>query len=254
MKVAQAIKNSIKHIKWYEWTYSAIFLVATIVLAAVFRSPALVIVNSIVGIISISIVSKGFFLGAFTNIVSAVIYAALSYVNKYYGEALVGLCITLPMSLARIFLWYKNRQKGNGGFINIAQKSKWKELVVLGCVALVSLVGFYFMLRAFETSNLIFSTISMTLGCVAGYLQLRRYEYNFVFYIINNIICICLWVPVMLEDISHLPTVVSYVMYTGLNFFGIVNWVSLKKNQKQAIQQQNDVAQATENETNDKEI
>ena len=250
MKLAQSIKNSIKHVKWYEWTYSAIFLVATIVLAIVFRSPALVIVNSIVGIISISIVSKGFFLGAFTNIVSAVIYAALSYVIKYYGEALVGLCITLPMSLARIFLWYKNRQKG--GFIQIAEKTKWQELAVLGSVALASSVGFYFMLKAFNTSNLIFSTISMTLGCVAGYLQLRRYAYNFVIYIINNIICICLWVPVMMGDIANLPTVVSYVMYTGLNFFGIVNWVSLKKKQ-QTLQTEVASENATENQSNDKE-
>ncbi len=252
MKVLQSIKNSMKHIKWYEWAYSGIFLVATIVLAIVFRSPALVIVNSIVGIVSISIISKGFFLGAFTNIVSAVIYAALSYVNKYYGEALVGLCITLPMSLARIFLWYKNRQKGDSEFIKIAEKTKWKELAVLGSVALASSVGFYFMLKAFDTSNLIFSTISMTLGCVAGYLQLRRYSYNFVIYIINNIICICLWVPVMMGDIANLPTVVSYVMYTGLNFFGIVNWVGLKKNQ-QTLQTEVATENATENETNDKE-
>ena len=252
MKVLQSIKNSLKYIKWYEWAYSATFLVATIVLATVFHSPALVIVNSIVGIFSISIVSKGFFLGAFTNCVSAIIYAALSYVNKYYGEALVGLCITLPMSLARIFLWYKNRQKGNGGFISIAQKAKWQELVIVACVALCSSVGFYFMLKAFNTSNLIFSTISMTLGCVAGYLQLRRYTFNFAIYITNNIICICLWVPVMLGDIANLPTVVSYVMYTGLNFFGIVNWVSLKKKQ-QTLQTEVATEIATENQSNDKE-
>ena len=93
--------------------------------------------------------------------------------------------------------------------------------------------GFYYLLKAFNTTFLIISTISLSLACIKGYLQIRRSELNFIFGLISRIITLILWLHIVLQgSLGYIPTVATYAIYFTLEVFGFIVWIRLKKKQK----------------------
>lgn len=222
------MKNSL-NIKWFEYLFISVFVLATIIIGIIFQSSLLIISYSVVGIISIFLLTKGLFVGNVLQVIAAIVYAIISFKNQYYGEMITCLFITIPVYCASIFTWLKNKDKASS--VVKVNKLKLKEYLIVLLASVVIYVLLYFMLKAFNTANLIFSTLSMTIGVVASYLVLRRSEFNFVCYLTNNIVCIILWCTVSLTDAAYFPTMVNYVVFLLLNISGVINWIKLKKEQ-----------------------
>ncbi len=229
----QEVKNILKQIKWWEIAYLLILFVAQIVLAVIFDASAFVFFNSFFFILAIFFNAKGIFLGSVFGIVNTSLYLTMSYFNQYYGEMICSIVITLPSWLISLYTWFKNRNKATS-IVKITPKISAKEWILLFVVAGVLSVGVYFLLREWNTANLVVSTISTVIGGMAGYLQIRRSEYNFLFYILVNIVCIVLWMSVVIKgDMSQILTIFVYVVITCLNIFGTINWFRLKKFQNE---------------------
>ena len=93
--------------------------------------------------------------------------------------------------------------------------------------------GSYYLLKAFNTSFLIISTISLSLACIKGYLQVRRSELNFIFGLISRVITFVLWFNIVLQgNLGYIPTATTYAIYFTLEVFGLIVWLKLKKKQK----------------------
>jgi len=219
-----------KQIKWWEYLFMGCFIVAVLVCGIVFHSGPIVILSSFFGMTAVFFIAKGKVIGNFLAIVQAALYIVMSYYNKFYGEILVCLVVTIPMYIFTIVSWMKNSNKKDKVVKVNKSLSKLEWGLFFGCFACSS-VGIYFMLRAFNTANLIISTFSVLTCAMAGYLVLRRCEYNFVFYILNNIICVCLWMFVIIKEknVVYIPTIVQYGTFLCLNAFGIFNWAKIKR-------------------------
>lgn len=211
----------------------AVFVVTLLSVSIVEHSSAIVICNSIIGVVSVFFVSKGMIVGEILGIAQGVIYCILSAQNKYFGEVIVCACVTIPLYVCAIFTWIKNRQDVNVVQVNKKNFGLIEWGITLAVMAVVG-VGVYFLLGAFDTANLLLSTFSVVFTMTAGYLLVRRCEFSFVFYMISNIICIWLWISLIVETnaIDLLPTVLCYCIFFILNVFGMIYWIKLKRMQK----------------------
>ena len=228
----EILRNFFKQIKWWEYLYLAIYFIAIIVVAILFKTDVFVTLFSVVGVLSVFFVAKGMVIGNFIGVVSLTFFCVSCFFNSFYGEIICAGLITLPSYLFSIYTWSKSKKK-KSYVLRINNKIKWFEYVVAIVVAMVLAVGIYFLLRAFDTANLIVSTISTTLGLVAGYFMVRRSEYTFVFYNICNVISIVLWCSTFKDgNLTNLPMILTYFEYLFLNTFGLVNWIRLKRKQK----------------------
>lgn len=227
----KAILNSFKNIKWWEYLYMGIFLAAIITVGVIFKSSALVIINALVGVTSIFFIAKGMIIGNIIGIAQCVLYAIISYFNQYFGEVILCLCITLPTYCLSIFTWLRNMRKKEV-VVQVNRVLSIKEWIIsIVTVACIS-VGIYYLLRHFNTANLLVSTFGVAFTTMAGYLIIRRCEYTFVFYILNNITAIYLWSSVIANgDISSAPTLMNFLVFFILNVFGFINWILIKKSQ-----------------------
>ena len=94
-------------------------------------------------------------------------------------------------------------------------------------------VGIYFLLDAFNTNELIVSTISVLASLLAIYLQIRRSRFSFSFYMINDIILIVLWgIPVINGNMILLPMVCNPIINFINDSYGFYNWKKLEKEQR----------------------
>lgn len=223
-------KDFLKRIKWWEYTFMGVFIVAIITCGIVFKSSALTILCSLFGVIGVFFIAKGMVIGQFISTVYCILYVVMSYFNKLYGEMLVNLAVTFPTYIVTIVLWMKNLSKQDK-VVKVNKnlsKLEWSLFFVgFGC----STVGFYFLLRAFHTAHLLISTFSVVAGAMAGYLAMRRCEYNFIFYILSNSVCICLWMFLIVKEkeVSYIPTIMLFVVLLFLNIFGMITWIKIKR-------------------------
>ena len=94
--------------------------------------------------------------------------------------------------------------------------------------------GFYFILRAFNTANIIPSTISVTTSFIAVYLTFRRSPYFAAGYAANDIVLIVLWTLAAMEDRSYISVLICFVMFFVNDMYAFLNWRKMGRLQAQA--------------------
>ncbi len=97
--------------------------------------------------------------------------------------------------------------------------------------ALAVTVIFYFVLKAFDTKNIVPSTISVTTSFLSVYLTFRRSSFYTIDYAANDIVLIVLWLLATLEDLSYLSVVVCFVMFLVNDVYGFISWQKMAQRQ-----------------------
>ena len=91
--------------------------------------------------------------------------------------------------------------------------------------------GFYFILAAFHTANLIISTISIATSFAASYLMLFRSPAYALAYAANDSVLITLWILATIDSLSYLPMVICFLMFFINDVYGFINWMKIRKKQ-----------------------
>ncbi len=195
------------------------------------RQSYLALSASLIGVTSLIFNAKGNPIGQVLMIVFSLIYGIISLSFAYYGEMITYLGMTAPMALIALVSWLKNPYKGRKSEVAVNHISA-KELVFASVLTFAVTVIFYFILNAFDTANLIPSTLSVTTSFLAAYLTFRRSPYFALAYAANDVVLIVLWIMAAAEDISYLSVTVCFVVFLVNDIYGFVNWKRMQKKQQ----------------------
>ena len=128
------------------------------------------------------------------------------------------------------FPWAKNPSKENGNEVAI-QKLTRKMIVLLALFCAVVTFGFYALLQALHTPNLVFSTISITTSFLAASLTMLRSSYYALGYAANDVVLIVLWVLASMENPGYVPVVVNFCIFLFSDLYGFISWKKRERNQ-----------------------
>ncbi len=194
----------------------------------------LTLVASLIGVTSLIFCAKGNPVGQVLMIIFAIIYSVISYSSQYYGEMVTYLGMTLPMCVFSLVSWLRNPFNGKKSEVAV-NKITFKEVGFMCFLTLVVTVAFYFILKYFNTANLIPSTFSVTTSFVAAYLTFRRSPYFALAYATNDIVLIILWVLASIENISYLSVIICFIVFFVNDLYGFFSWFKMMKRQEKAI-------------------
>lgn len=168
--------------------------------------------------------AKGKVLGQITGVLLAILYSYMSYNNRYYGEVIIYLCMILPMYFIGIYTWSNNKDITTE---EVKQNDiSMKEWISLLLINIILFIGLYYLLKHFNTSQLIISTLSMNINLTATYLLVRRCKYSFIFYLINAFILLALWgLPVLDGNYKLIPMVFDALLLIANNIYGTIKWM-----------------------------
>ena len=219
-----------------DWTdFEKVLLFGSIIIVSLvgifFKSDLLTTSCSNVGIITALLLAKGKNLGQVFGLLITILYSIVSYKNKYYGEVLIYALLMLPMYVIGIITWINHKnEKTNSVEINSIEKKEW---VIVSIVFALVFVGIYYLLKAFNTNELVVSTISVLASLFAVYLQVRRSKYSFSFYMVNDIILMFLWgIPVIRGSYILFPMLLNPIINFINDMYGFYNWKKTEKIQK----------------------
>ena len=205
---------------------------------------------SIVGIVSMFFFSKGFVIAPILGVIYDAFYIAVAATQRFWGEVIIFAGIMLPVELASIFNWFKNKNKDNPALVTSNKISK-KEWFILGSVIIASTVGLFFVLQALGTNQLVINTLSLAANGAGVYLMFRRNKYYSLAYCIDDLVSIVLWaMAVATAGVQFLPSLVCMISFALIDFYGFVVWT---KKDKQA-QQQSTKPQPDKNITEEKQV
>ncbi len=198
------------------------------------RTSYLTLAASLIGVTSLIFNAKGNPFGQLLMVIFSICYTIISYSFRYYGEMVTYLGMTGPMALFALISWLKNPYKGRKSEVEVNSIGR-KETVRMLVLTAVVTVLFYFILDAFETANMLPSTLSVTTSFLAVYLTFRRSPYFALFYAANDIILIVLWVMASIDNISYLSVVVCFAAFLANDLYGYVSWRRMQRRQAMGL-------------------
>jgi len=187
---------------------------------------------SLIGVTSLIFNAKGNPIGQALMILFSLLYGIISYSFSYYGEMITYLGMTAPMALFALIEWLRHPFKGNHTEVTVNRLKSWEWVFLPAITAIVTLI-FYFILDAFETANLIPSTLSVTTSFIAVYLTFRRSPSFALAYAFNDVVLIILWALASVENITYISVVICFIMFFINDLYGFVSWRQMERRQQQ---------------------
>ncbi len=193
------------------------------------RDP-LALVASLIGAGALIFTAKGLPLGQVLIIIFALLYGIISINNRYWGEFLTYVGMSLPMAVVALVSWIKHPYKEGDGEVEVARLSK-KKIALLSVGAAFATVIFYFILRYFDTPALIWSTLSITTSFYAAGLTYLRSPYYALAYAMNDIVLIVLWVIATVGVPSNFPMIICFAVFLINDLYGFFSWQRMQRRQ-----------------------
>ena len=195
------------------------------------RANYMTLTASVVGATSLIFNAKGNPIGQALMILFSLLYGLISYTFSYFGEMITYLGMTAPMALFALITWVRNPFGGNHAEVTVNRLKPFEGRLMLILTAAVTF-GFYFILEAFDTANIIPSTLSVATSFVAVYLTFRRSPWFALAYAANDVVLIVLWTLAALEDITYISVLICFIMFLVNDLYGFVNWKRMEKRQR----------------------
>ena len=218
------MNNPVKTLTKKEWS---IWLVSKIIVLisnlATKDFDLLTLVAALTGVTSLIFAAKGNVWGQVLMILFSILYGIISFRFRYWGEMMTYLGMTLPMAVWSTITWIENPSENNGNEVQIQSLSK-KHIVALCISGIIVTAVFYYILKSFNTPNIIFSTISIITSFIAASLTMLRSSYYAVWYAANDVVLIILWVLASLKDPAYIPVVVNFSIFFMNDMYGFMSW------------------------------
>ncbi len=232
MKFLTSIKN-LKPLEWGIWITSVLVITVATLLGG--KTDTLSLIASLIGVTALIFVSKGDVLGQVLTVVFSVFYGIISFKFQYYGEMLTYVGMTAPMAVMAIISWLKHPFAEDKNEVEVAPLT-FKNGILGVILSIIVTVVFYFILKYFNTANLIVSTISVTTSFLACWLTYCRSSFYALAYSANDIVLIILWISATIKDPSYLSMVLCFAMFLINDLYGFYNWQKMHKMQKKSVQ------------------
>ena len=226
--------NALKELSGFElilWVLSLMVITASFVIGG--SNEWLTLIASLTGATALIFTAKGNVWGQILTLIFSIMYAVISLKFRYYGEMITYLFMTSPIAALSIIEWIKHPFEKGKNEVSVSRLSKKQVASVIILTVLVTFI-FYFILKVFDTANLIVSTISIATSFSASYLMLLRSPFYALAYGMNDVVLIVLWVLASFEDASYIPMVACFVMFLANDIYGFYNWGRMKKRQEEA--------------------
>ncbi len=194
------------------------------------RGSYLTLIASLTGVTSLIFNAKGHPFGQLLMVAFSFLYGLISYTFAYYGEMITYLGMTAPMAVAAYISWKRNPFGQGKTEVKVNNLSRTEHILMWMLTAAVTGI-FYFILKAFNTANLLPSTISVTTSFLAVYLTFRRSPYYAIGYAANDIVLIVLWVLASMENRAYISVVACFAAFLVNDIYGFICWKRMERRQ-----------------------
>lgn len=227
-KILNDLFGSLSRFELGLWIFSLIAVTLSFGLSAEFM--VLTLIASLVGVTSLIFIAKGNVWGQFLMLIFALLYAIISWKQRYYGELITYVFMSAPAALMAMISWLRHPFQKGRNEVRVARLNLRKIALMIVLSILVT-TAFYFILKFFNTAILFWSTVSITTSFIASYLTFMRSSYYALAYAANDIILIVMWITASVKSPGNTPMVACFAVFFINDIYGFFSWRRMQKKQ-----------------------
>ena len=233
-KMKLYLKESFKSMKWYEWVMAIIMIViAGYAMVTAFVNPStggnppwLTVINfisAICGVVCIFFCAKANIANYLFGIVNTLVYAVYLFYWRIYGTFALEMLFYLPTNCMGWYFWVKHRNTEDVKLTMAKKLTGTQNLICIGAVGAMTLL-YHAILVAVGGNIAWLDAMTVAIGLVATYLQMRRYREQYVWWIVTDIVAVAMY-------IAHFDAVylVKKSIYLIMAVIGLYNWIKLQQ-------------------------
>ena len=214
--------------EWGLWLSSLVGVLVCTLLSPEFH--VLSLIASLIGVTSLIFIAKGSWQGQILMVAFATLYGIVSFEQRYFGEMITYLCMTLPMAVVALVSWFRHPYRETTE-VQIASLRP-KHLAVLVPLSAAVSVVLYFLLGALGTQNLAISTLSVTTSFFAASLTFLRTPYFALAYAFNDVVLITMWLLVAVREPAYFSMVICFCVFLVNDLYSFYNWMKMRRRQR----------------------
>lgn len=226
--IKNMIKSSFKNLKKYEW-----FLLVVMVIIGIYYTLTdkthpnwYLIINlfsSICGVCCIFLCAHASWPNWLFAIVNTALYIAILFYNKVYGTLGLELFYYMPTNIIGILAWKKHKDTLETDKCLTKTMNK-SQRICMFLITLFSSMIYYVILRKIGGATAFLDALSVAIGVIATYLEIKRYADQYLLWIVVDIITVIQWII-----LSDLIMITKRSIYLIMAIIGFINWIKLKK-------------------------
>lgn len=220
--------TSLTAFEWCLWLFSLAGVLICTLLSPDFH--LLSMIASLIGVTSLILIAKGAWQGQILIVAFATLYGIVSFEQRYFGEMITYLCMTLPMAVISLVAWIRHPYEKSAE-VRINALRPLHLAILVPTSAAVSVV-LYFLLGALGTQNLLISTLSVTTSFFAASLTFLRTPYFALAYAVNDVVLITMWLMVAVREPAYFSMVICFCVFLVNDLYSFYNWLRMRKRQR----------------------
>ena len=233
MKKIKSLVNYFSKGELALWLCSEVVIIAANILLG--KNDYTSVIASMIGVTALIFNAKGNPMGPALMVFFSIFYGYISFTFRYYGEMLTYLGMSMPMAIISLISWLKNPYNGHKSEVTVNRYISKCEQIFMWTLTIAVTIAFYFILKAFNTANIIPSTVSVGTSFVAVYLSFRRSPFFALGYAVNDIVLIILWILASFHDVSYLSVVICFIAFLANDTYSFINWQRMSRRQALGI-------------------
>lgn len=225
------IKRYFKDWELFEKVWLLVFTILIIGLSIYWRDTITGIACSLSGIWCVVLVAKGKISNYWIGIVNIILYAIISYGNKYYGEVMLNAFYFLPMQFVGAYVWIKNKKPNTKDGIIVKTLTN-KNRVIWVIVSILGVMAYGKVLELLGGNLPYVDSMSTVLSIMAMLLMVYRFIEQWILWIIIDIVTIILWFIAMMKGGNDISILLMWTAYFFNAIYGMYNWIKMYKLQE----------------------
>ena len=220
--------STLTKFEWGLWLSSLVGVLICTLLSPEFH--VLSLIASLIGVTSLIFIAKGSWQGQILMVIFATLYGIVSFEQRYFGEMITYLGMSLPMAVFALISWLRHPYRETTE-VQIAALRPLHMAVLVPLSGIVS-VGLYFLLGALGTQNLMISTLSVTTSFFAASLTFLRTPYFALAYALNDVVLIVMWTLVAIREPAYFSMVICFAVFLVNDLYSFYNWMKMRRRQR----------------------
>lgn len=215
----------------FEIAFLILAIIAPVSIGIGFRSGVIETASTVATLVTAILFAKGKIEGYVFAFIAMPLYMIVAWRTELYGEMIIQGLVVYPLVMYGLICWIKHRDKEHNH--TVVGHTSWREISIIVGSQVIMFVGYYFLLRAFDTRLLVLSSLSMCAAIIGNYLIARRCQFGPGVFIPLDIILLIMWATMVADGyVSAIVKLVMPVMFLVSDIYGVFEWRRLLRRQR----------------------
>lgn len=223
-------KEELKGWKKWEVLWLAIACVVIMGLSVYWQDSVMGIISATTGVACVVCTGKGKLSAYVFGVVNTLLYAIISFQEKYYGEVMLNIIYYFPMQFYGFYIWKKNMNQETHE-VKKRRMSK-KALGLLLIIIAIATLAYGTFLKCIGGSLSYVDALSTVVSVVAMAISVKMYLEQWILWIIVDIVTVVMWAVAFANGSDSIATLLMWIVYLGNAVVMYIKWAKeVKKNE-----------------------